>query len=129
MKKIIYLLFIFILLSGCASVAEKSCHNKYPPPPTDSNPTDNWEAKHVIQIANDGTLMGFREGVNESSCEDIPDRAFNKIFEGIGSFLENKEGKEVVIYIHGGVNTKKVSLNRARKFYEKSKLLKSIRFS
>ena len=117
--KIIFFLFVFILLGGCASAPEKVCHKIHSSPGSDLS--NDWKTKHVIQIASDGNLESSNEA-DESRCKGVSDNGmFDSIFKEIKKLdLKNKNGKkEILIYIHGGLNTKEDSLTRAEKFYGK----------
>ncbi|MEE9303173.1 MAG: alpha/beta hydrolase [Thiotrichaceae bacterium] len=85
---------------------------------------------HVIPVSRDGQLGKIVLG-KATEMNAIPrsnkrsEGAFDHILMGIRSFQENPKGdKEILIYIHGGLNTRAAAMNRARSTYKHIKLAK-----
>lgn len=106
------LLAIFIALThtSCSSI-----------PPV----KDNGVINHVISISRDGELEKIVPGkatpVNRAyQGKRIVSGDFEHILRGISHFPRNKKGEiDVLIYIHGGLNSKSYAMNRVDKSYQR----------
>lgn len=105
-------LFIALVFSGCSTL----------PPPEDDEVVG-----HIVSIGRDGELENIRAGEEikldpGNGCTGDYTRLFTSIFDGIRTFPKDEHGNiNVLVYVHGGLNTKKNSLQRAQ---EKYKLIK-----
>lgn len=105
-------ILLVLLVSGCSTIS----------------PFKDEEAiGHVISIGRDGWLEEIQPGKDilldpSYGNPSVQQQSFNTIIDGIRSFPKNEDGEiEVLIYIHGGLNTKKNALQRVQ---EKYKLIK-----
>ncbi len=100
------LVLILLLLSSCATL-----------PPID----DEAAAGHILSIGRDGELEAIEPGekivLNPGVAQSVDShRPFQRIIDGIRNFPRNENGTiDVLIFVHGGLNTKKKALDRALK--------------
>jgi len=111
--------FFFLIVSGCSTL----------------QPIKDEEAiGHVISIGRDGCLEEIKPGekIKLDPGEELFDQddnvkincqpSFDLILDGIQRFPKNSDGEiEVLIYVHGGLNTKESALERAQEKYKEIK--------
>ncbi|MCI5130937.1 MAG: hypothetical protein D3904_05295 [Candidatus Electrothrix sp. EH2] len=127
---------VLFFLSGCAGISsDPASHNNEHHHEQTKQPdevTDKEIAKHVLAIDPDGYLnfLGCdEEGGNKPEWCEVSrgesKEAKEKIYEkNLGKYLDNiitnlrRSEKELLIYIHGGLNGEDKALERAKKKYK-----------
>ena len=108
-KNITALLFV-IAITGCSNL-----------PPVDGGAT-----KHFIAVEPDGELAAVRKPESKDimkveNPDDLVDdeTLYNNIIDGIKNHPRNSKGEiEVLIYVHGGLNSKKAAFDRVQSTYQ-----------
>lgn len=108
-KNITALLFV-ITITGCSNL-----------PPVDGGAT-----KHFIAVEPDGELAAVRKPESKDimkveNPDDLVDdeTLYNNIIDGIKNHPRNSKGEiEVLIYVHGGLNSKKAAFDRVQSTYQ-----------
>lgn len=120
--KIYILSFVLVALviSGCGShkantqngAADINQHNAEPFDP----------AKHVISIDPDGKLKPCKKKNTYLVCEENgaeQDTYIKKIIAEIETFKKKNAESELLLFVHGGLNTEPKALERAQRIYKK----------
>lgn len=111
MNKIYWILVVLALFffSGCTTLSPVA---------------DKDAIGHIISIGRDGELEKIKPGeiVQLNPGEEhslIDENSFEPILEGIRNFPKNEKGNiDVLIYVHGGLNTKKAAMDRVVEKYK-----------
>jgi len=108
-KHIVNGVILILLLSGCSSLPAIK---------------DDKAIGHIISIGRDGELEEIKKDQKirlDPGEENIEKKAdfYDQVLTGIRNYPKNANGEiEVLIYVHGGLNTKKNSLKRAQEKYK-----------
>lgn len=108
-------ILLVLLVSGCSTL-----------PPI----KDEEVAGHIVSIGRDGELEEIQPGkkilLDPGEKKSLKNQnSFNFIINGIRNFPKNEDGEiDVLIYVHGGLNTKKNALDRVQEKYRLIKYAK-----